>query len=115
MIYGKLYRSADESGCPAIIFSHGYNGSGSNFEYECRYFASRGYVTYAYDFCGGSVGSKSSGATEDMTVFSEKEDLLAVKRYVGMLECVDRKNIFLHSAFHRTGEAGSEQQRKFPK
>lgn len=98
IIYGKLYRSVDESRCPAIIFSHGYNGSNSNFECECRYFASRGYVTYAYDFCGGSVGSKSSGATTDMTVFSEKEDLLAVIMRVRMLDCVDEKNIYLVGA-----------------
>lgn len=94
-IYGKLHHPADEGEYPAIIMSHGYNGSHDNFPHESLQLAKSGYVVCTYDFCGGSVNSKSSGRTEDMTIFSEMEDLRAVIDYVRSLEQVDANNLFL--------------------
>ena len=94
-IYGKIYYPEKDGKHPAIICSHGYNGTNSDFVQECTYFAQNGYVAYAYDFCGGSVNSKSSGKPADMTVFTEKEDLLAVFNYIQNLENVDSSQIFL--------------------
>ena len=75
--------------------SHGYNGINADFVNECTYFAENGYVAYAFDFCGGSTRSKSSGATTDMTVFTEKEDLLTVFNHIQKLEYVDSEQMFL--------------------
>jgi len=97
-IYGKIYfpgEAKKENTYPAIILSHGYNGSNSDFEKECIYFAQNGYIAYAYDFCGGSVNSKSSGRTTDMTVFTEKQDLLLVFNYIKNLDNVNTGSIFL--------------------
>lgn len=94
-IFGVLYKPETDGKCPVVILSHGYNGSNADFVGECEYFASMGIAAFAYDFCGGSVNSKSSGESTDMTVFTEKEDLKAVLDYIRTLEIVDPEQIFL--------------------
>ncbi len=94
-IYGKLYTPEGSGKFPVILFSHGYNGIHADFDRECKFFASRGYICYAFDFCGGSTRSKSSGKTTDMTIFTEKEDLLAVLDHFRAMEQADADNIFL--------------------
>lgn len=94
-VYGKGYRPDDKEKHPAIIMCHGYNGAHTDFTNECIYFAQNGYVAFAIDFCGGSGRSKSSGLSTDMTIFTEKEDLLAVFDYVSTMENVDPEQIYL--------------------
>lgn len=86
---------ADNKKMPVVIFSHGYNGSADSFEKYAGYFLEKGIASFRYDFCGGSVHSRSSMATTDMTIFTEKEDLMAVIRTVRNWEWADPKNIFL--------------------
>lgn len=97
-IFGRLYKPQTKAMCPAVILSHGYNGTGADFEKECEYFASNGIIALAHDFCGGSVNSKSSGASVDMTVFTEKSDLMAVLDYVKGRTDVETDHIFLLGA-----------------
>lgn len=96
-IYGRLFfpgmSTAEKR--PVVIFSHGYNGSHADFIAECRYFIDQGFLAFTYDFCGGSTRSRSSGKSTDMTIFTEKEDLLAVIDYLSTLDQVDSENIFL--------------------
>ncbi len=94
-IYGKIYLPDSVTDCPAVILSHGYNGIHADFTAECKYFASKGYIAYAYDFRGGSARSRSTGASTDMTIFTEKEDLLTVFEYISGMEQVDKDNLFL--------------------
>ncbi|HBI51571.1 MAG TPA: cinnamoyl ester hydrolase [Ruminococcaceae bacterium] len=94
-VYGKLYAPTAPGKYPAIILSHGYNGTNADFVRECRNYAAHGYVAYALDFCGGSVNSKSSGSSTDMTITSEKEDLLAVFDYIKAMDNVDSSNMIL--------------------
>ncbi len=94
-IYGKLHTPEGNEKFPAIIFSHGYNGDYTNYEYESEFFAAYGFITYHFDFCGGSNRSKSSGKSTDMTIFTEKEDLLDVFNYISSMEHVDKQNIYL--------------------
>lgn len=94
-IYGKMYTPSKEGVYPAIIMSHGYNGTNSDFVNECRYFAQNGYAAYAFDFCGGSGRSKSTGKSTDMTIFTEKSNLLAVFNHVKTLSYIDSKQIYL--------------------
>lgn len=84
--------------CPLVIFSHGFNGSGDDFLEPARLLADSGIGAVIYDFCGGSLCSKSDLRSEDMTVFSEKEDLLAVLAAARSWETVDGKNVFLFGA-----------------
>lgn len=97
-IYGEMYLPKAEGKRPAVIMSHGYNGSYQDYAEEGRTFASHGFVAVAYDFCGGTPRSKSSGKTVDMTIGTERDDLLAVLSYVQSLEYVDRERIFLLGA-----------------
>ncbi len=94
-IYGKLYVPTEGEKHPAIIMSHGYNGCHADFAKEASYYAKNGYVAYTFDFCGGSVRSKSSGKSTDMTVFTEKEDLLGVFDYISAMDCVDSEQVYL--------------------
>lgn len=94
-IYGKIYMPADEGVYPAVILSHGYNGCNADFIKECNYFAKNGFIAYAFDFSGGSGRSKSKGSSTDMTIFTEKEDLLTVFHYIKGLDFVDKENIYL--------------------
>ena len=94
-IFGRLYMPVAEGKRPAVILSHGYNGCHSDFDRECRFFAENGVIAYSFDFCGGSARSKSSGASTDMTLFTEKEDLVAVFDALSASESVDEKAVFL--------------------
>jgi len=99
-IYGNIYYPNKEGKFPAVILSHGFNGSYSDFVTECEYYASHGFIAYSFDFCGGSVTSKSSGKTTDMTIFSEKQDLLIVLEHISNLENVEEKRIYLFGGSH---------------
>lgn len=94
-IYGKIYYPDAEGKFPAIIMSHGYNGAHTDFTTECNYYAKNGYVAYAFDFCGGSGRSKSTGKTTDMTIFTERDDVIAVFNHFTEMERVDADKIFL--------------------
>lgn len=94
-LYGVLIEPEETGKYPAVIFSHGYNGSGRDFEQLGEYLADNGVAAFCYDFCGGSVNSRSSLATTDMTIFTEKEDLHSVLRYMKENRAVDADNIFL--------------------
>ncbi len=94
-IYGKIYRPKEEGVYPAVILSHGYNGSHADFSTDSRFLARNGYIAYAFDFCGGSTKSKSSGVSTEMTIFTEKEDLLAVIDYFKEIPSVNKEKLFL--------------------
>jgi hypothetical protein len=94
-IYGVLYMPKIEGRCPLVIFSHGYNGRNEDFTMNCEHLATKGIAAYSFDFCGGSVNSKSSLKTTEMTLFTEKEDLCAIIETLKNNAMIDNKNIFL--------------------
>lgn len=96
-IYGELYLpiGAEEEKLPAVILSHSAALTGASMRSYCAGFAERGYIAYAFDFCGGSTQSRSDGETADMTIFTEKEDLNAVLTAVAQLGFVDENEIYL--------------------
>lgn len=67
---------------PMIILSHGFNGSSDDFSEYAKILAENEIGVCTYDFCGGSLRSKSDSATTEMTVFTEKEDLFAVIDFI---------------------------------
>ncbi len=95
-IYGKLWEPDEAGKFPLVIFSHGFNGHYTDFRDECKRLAERGYVAYAFDFCGAQSGGKSTGRTEDeYTPMTMKEDLIAVIEELKTLYEVDSTQIFL--------------------
>lgn len=60
-----------------------------------EYLANMGYVVFTYDFCGGGLMSKSDGKFKDMSIDTEKRDLLCVIDYVARLDYVDSSKLIL--------------------
>lgn len=95
-IYGKIYIPKSYNGkLPAVILSHSANLNSDSMNAYAVGFAERGYVAYAFDFCGGSSKSRSSGSTDEMTLFTEVADLEAVISGISALEYVDPDRIYL--------------------
>ena len=66
----------------AVILCHGFMANERMCYKYARLLAEMGYLAITFDFCGGGIISKSDGDSQNMTVFSEKEDLLAVVKGV---------------------------------
>ena len=96
MIFCKLNMPEGNEMVPMVIFCHGYNGSCEGFNYHQEFLENKGIGSIAFDFCGGSVHSKSSLDTTMMTIETEVEDLLAVYNYVSNMEQIDIHQIFFH-------------------
>ena len=95
-IYGMMYLPAKEQDkYPIVIMSHGFGGMYSDNEIYAKKLAEDGYACYAFDFCGGGRGSKSDGDMTEMSVLTEKSDLLAVMDGIEALDYVDTDNLFL--------------------
>lgn len=94
-IYGRVYSPQVDSKVPIVIFSHGYNGTSDSFDLYGEFLASNGIAAYCFDFCGGSVNSRSSLKTTEMTVFTEINDLKAVIENIKDWINIDKNNIFL--------------------
>lgn len=94
-IYANLYRPDTTEPVPLIIMCHGYNGSANDFAAEGRYYATHGIAACSIDFCGGSNNSRSTGLTTDMTIFTEKADLLATFNYFKDQTFINHDKVFL--------------------
>ena len=81
---------------PTVIVSHGLNSNAKNaIALVGMSLAMSGFQVYCFDFYGGSIHSARGGRMEDMTVFSEKEDLHTVIERIKQLETTDLENLFL--------------------
>lgn len=95
-IRGRVFRPAKPAApLPAVIISHGFMANSGSVKHYAEHFARWGYAAYCYDFCGGCVVGKSDGATTDMSVFTEREDLKAVIDYVKSRRYVDSNRLLL--------------------
>lgn len=84
-----------EGKLPVIIFSHGYNCCKDDFEYYADYFADKGFIYVRLSFSGGSSRDTSGYPTTEMSVMTEREDLLAVFEEVCSWDEVDTTRIHL--------------------
>lgn len=93
-INGLVYRAEGDK-LPVIILSHGFMANYKTTEAYAKQFAKMGYAALIYDFNGGGMFSKSEGKSTDMSVLTEKKDLLAVIDAVSELSYVDKDNLTL--------------------
>ena len=93
-ICGTEYRP-EGTNLPAVIISHGFLANQKTVEKYAKQFAIWGYAAYCFDFIGGGLKTKSDGKLEDMTVFTELEDLKAVIAYVKSLLYIDHMRLIL--------------------
>ena len=96
-IFGQLWEPKEKGKYPLVILSHGFNGHYTDFPLECKRLAERGYVAYAFDFCGAQQGGKSTGRTADTyTPLTMKEDVInIVQTLTKQLSEVDKTQVFL--------------------
>ncbi|KAB8138009.1 alpha/beta fold hydrolase [Gracilibacillus oryzae] len=94
-IHGVSYMPDRKRKCPVVIFSHGFNGTNADFAMNSDYLAKKGVGAFCFDFCGGSINSKSDLKTDEMSIFTEKDDLSAVIETIKHWSNVDPDNIFL--------------------
>ncbi|MFC4402981.1 alpha/beta hydrolase family protein [Gracilibacillus xinjiangensis] len=94
-IHGVSYMPTRKKKCPVVIFSHGFNGTNADFAMNSDFLAKNDVGAFCFDFCGGSIHSKSDLKTEEMSIFTEKEDLSAVMETIKNWGNVDSDNIFL--------------------
>ncbi len=92
---GELYRPEGGGRHPMVIISHGYNGHASDHAHLGEYLAAGGIGAVALNFCGGGNRDKSGFPTTRMTLYTEKQDLLAVLDEVRFLNWVDKEQIYL--------------------
>lgn len=94
-VFGQMHRPEGVKQAPLVIVSHGFNGSYVFGQPYAKELAPLGYAVYCFDFPGGSARSKSEGATTDMSVFSEKADLLRIIDQLSTLDYIDSEHITL--------------------
>ncbi len=85
---------------PTVIASHGFLCNYTSMEKWCRDFAKIGYVAFCFSFCGGGnmfeeEALKSDGESTKMSVLTEVEDLIAVKKFACQHTYVDLENLIL--------------------
>ena len=96
-IYGEvLLPEGKEGPLPTVICSHGYGSSYKLCETMAgKPLAAQGYAAVCCDFCGGSKKTKSDLTMMDMSIMTEKEDLLAIIDYVKVQDFCDPETLFL--------------------
>lgn len=97
VIRGIEYKAENNTGIP-IIMSHAFLMNQKVMKKYAVELAKQGYIVFTYDFCGGAIFSKSDGKFSDMTIDTEKEDLMSVINYVKALSYIDMQHLILFGA-----------------
>ena len=87
-VYGDAYIPEAES-FPIVILSHGYNGYKDDFKNEAELLMQNGIGAITLTFCGSGGRDPSGFGTKNMTLFTEKEDLIAVMDYAKRIKGFD--------------------------
>ena len=93
-IYGKIYIPKKKNSY-TVILCHGFGGTHEDMAEYAEYLSKYGYITYIFDFRGGSTKSKSDGATTEMTPLTEKQDLSDVYNFLITQDHISKDKIFL--------------------
>lgn len=95
-LYGEIYTPKNGlSKKPVVIMAHGFNGTHINFYDMIPELAKDGFICYCFDFSGGSTRSRSEGRTEEMTIFTETQNLIDVIDMFREMKGIDPDNIFV--------------------
>jgi len=96
-IYGQVFDPSDaQDERPFVICSHFFGGSHRDSAVWARLMASAGYGAYAFDYCGATYSSKSTGvSTREMSIRTEETDLACILDMVLTLPHVDKQRVYL--------------------
>ncbi|MCM1451870.1 MAG: alpha/beta fold hydrolase [Clostridium sp.] len=95
-LWGKAFiPNGVEGKMPMVIMAHGYNGTFQEPQAYAETLAMQGVASFVFDFCGGGNHSRSEGATTDMTILTEKENVEDVTKQVKEWDFVDPDRVAL--------------------
>ena len=94
-VHGVFRAPEGEGPFPAVLMSHGYNGCMTDFDATAECLAEAGVASVAYTFCGGSTRDTSGFPTTQMTLFTEREDAVALLDWLKESPLIDARRIFL--------------------
>lgn len=94
VIRGTMFRQKKDR-LPIAVVCHGFMANRQSVTKYAKRLAAWGYAAFCFDFNGGCVRGKSDGKTTDMTVLTEKADLLAVIDYAKSLAFTDPDRLIL--------------------
>ena len=96
-IYGLMYTPKGKEGkLPVVVLSHSSSLTHEAMVPYAEYLVKKGYAAYCFDFCGACDESRSTGrTTEQMTVFTEVDDLGIVLDQIRTLDYIDPDNVFV--------------------
>jgi len=80
---------------PVIMFAHGYGSNKTSMIAQMTKFAAAGYICYSIDFQGGGRGVESEGESTQMSMITEKQNVLDALEMIRSWNNVDKDNIFL--------------------
>ncbi len=95
-IYCNAYIPHGAGKRPTVICCHGYGGNIDSCAGYAAALAHSGYLACCFDFCGGGMQSVSDGKMTEMSIFTEREDLLAViNAVIRQFDTADESRLFL--------------------
>lgn len=94
-IHGTLIRPASKEKCPIVIVCHEFMSDRLSVIPYVRFWASRGFAAFCFDFCGGCIVGASEGKTTDMSALTEIKDLLSVIEYANSRPDTDGSRLYL--------------------
>ncbi len=101
-IYGRLYLPLDfdeSKTYPVLIFSHGFNNSAEGFDTYAATVIQNGWIGYSFDFVGGSaVQRRTKGNIRNLSVLTQKQNLLDITADIRALPFVDSARVVLCGA-----------------
>lgn len=99
-IYGRALVPEVDTKLPTVILSHGFGGNYQQEEKVQEYLAKSGIAVYSFDFAGGSGYSqgRSEGDMIDMSVLTEKQNLIDAITLIQNQEFTDINKIYLLGA-----------------
>ena len=76
VIRGHAYACAGAR--DAVVLCHGFLANEKTLNTYARCLSENGFLAVTFDFCGGGLGVKSGGRSENMTIMTEQKDLATV-------------------------------------
>ncbi|WP_274571142.1 alpha/beta hydrolase [Neisseria leonii] len=97
-IYLKAYLPRSTAAVPALVFGHEFGASHRTGIAYAENLAARGFAVVLCDFRGGGLKSRSEGEIADMSLLTERDDLLTVLEEVRRWPGIDAEKTGLIGA-----------------
>ena len=94
-VHGVFRAPEGDGPFPAVLMSHGYNGCMTDFDATAECLAQAGIASLSCTFCGGSTRDTSGFPTTQMTLFTEREDAIALLDWLKEHPLIDARRLFL--------------------